>query len=182
MPYILRDTICVFISLIPGKTFKTIKMTTGHSKCVLGITSKVQKVFFNHSFQALLRPLTSQPLQSYMRKQGCAASCIRPNKKNQNCCRWGTKNPSHVSASASVKHSLLIFTDFVYLFITSRVSGRGYKNGAVCLCVSTLTAEPINIRSAVRAFTHGHTDTDTRRPQVFHSKSLYTIILMVLPE
>ena len=41
----------------------------------------------------------------------------------------------------------------VVIVITSRISGRGYRNGAVCVCVcvclfvSALTAEPLNIWS-----------------------------------
>ena len=36
------------------------------------------------------------------------------------------------------------------LFVTSRVSGRGYKNeavcGCVCQCVNAITAEPIDVQ------------------------------------
>ena len=56
-----------------------------------------------------------------------------------------------------VRNQLLVWEDAIYnssmlvMFvcgiITSRVSGRGYKNGAVCLSVSTLTAEPFGVGS-----------------------------------
>ncbi len=71
-----------------------------------------------------------------------------------------------LTPSIQQKNNLIIFTKPVDLkswlqyikqhqndssFFTSRVSGRGYKNGGVCVCVcqcvNTLTAEPIGIHS-----------------------------------
>ena len=40
-----------------------------------------------------------------------------------------------------------MFSNHPLLFIPSRVSGRGYKIGPVCLLVSTLTAELLEVRT-----------------------------------